>query len=92
MFSKLFTIAIAIIFWPVTLLIFGWAMLHTFLTTKFNYTPPTDLKPESFEELILVVSGRNRPSVMMNSSPLGCSFSLTAKALTRNRRDRNKSC
>ena len=42
MFSKLFTIAIAIIFWPVTLLIFGWAMLHTFLSTKVNYTPPTD--------------------------------------------------
>ncbi len=42
MFSKLFTIAIAIIFWPVTLLIFGWAMLHTLLSTKINYTPPTD--------------------------------------------------
>ena len=42
MFSKLFTIAIAIIFWPVTLLIFGWAMLHTLLSTKVNYTPPTD--------------------------------------------------
>ena len=49
MFSKLFTIAIAIIFWPVTLLIFGWAMLHTFLTTKVNYTPPTD--PETGKAL-----------------------------------------
>ena len=49
MFSKLFTIAIAIIFWPVTLLIFGWAMLHTFLTTKVNYKPPTD--PETGKAL-----------------------------------------
>ena len=49
MFSKLFTIAIAIIFWPVTLLIFGWAMLHTFLTTKVNYTPPKD--PETGKAL-----------------------------------------
>lgn len=42
MFSNLFTIALAIIFWPVTLVIIGWAMLYTFLTTSFNYTPPKD--------------------------------------------------